>query len=289
MKTVKRDPKILAFKEALKKQAPMRNGKSIIFSESKETADYLESQLKTEFSGQIICFTGSNSAADREEVIANFDANAKNPRDDYKLLITTDVLAEGSNLHRANVVINYDIPWNPTRIMQRVGRINRVDTKHDQVHTYTFFPTDQSNDQIKLKEAAEAKIAAFISLLGSDARLLTDSEEVEAHSLFSELLSKETIEGQDEPDSELKYLQEIRLLRDENPTLFEKVKRLPKKARTGRKSETSASSLLTYFRKGKLQKFFRVSADHHTRFQRLLLREKSLHFYSSVCRVKIFR
>ena len=86
-KTVKRDPKILAFKEALKKQAPMRNGKSIIFSESKETADYLESQLKTEFSGQIICFTGSNSAADREEVIANFDANAKNPRDDYKLLL----------------------------------------------------------------------------------------------------------------------------------------------------------------------------------------------------------
>ena len=167
-KTVKRDPKILAFKEALKKQAPMRNGKSIIFSESKETADYLESQLKTEFSGQIICFTGSNSAADREEVIANFDANAKNPRDDYKLLITTDVLAEGSTLHRANVVINYDIPWNPTRIMQRVGRINRVDTKHDQVHTYTFFPT--INPMTKSFKEQRSEDAAFISLLGSDAR-----------------------------------------------------------------------------------------------------------------------
>jgi superfamily II DNA or RNA helicase len=260
-KTVKRDPKILAFKDALQKQAPIHDGKSIIFTESKETADYLQAQLQKEFSGQIVCFTGSNSAADREEVIANFDANAKNPKDDYKLLITTDVLAEGANLHRANVVINYDIPWNPTRIMQRVGRINRVDTMHEKVHTYTFFPTDQSNDQIKLKEAAEAKIAAFISLLGSDARLLTESEEVEAHSLFSQLLSKETIEGQDEPESELKYLQEIRLLRDENPTLFEKVKRLPKKARTARKSEASASSLLTYFRKGNLQKFFRVSAD----------------------------
>jgi superfamily II DNA/RNA helicase len=260
-RTVKRDPKILAFKEALQKQAPIHDGKSIIFTESKETADYLQSQLHKEFSGQIVCFTGSNSAADREEVIANFDASSKNPKDEYKLLITTDVLAEGANLHRANVVINYDIPWNPTRIMQRVGRINRVDTKHEQVHTYTFFPTDQSNDQIKLKEAAEAKIAAFISLLGSDARLLTESEEVEAHSLFSQLLSKETIEGEDEPESELKYLQEIRLLRDENPTLFERVKRLPKKARTARKSDASASSLLTYFRKGKLQKFFRVSAD----------------------------
>lgn len=260
-KTVKRDPKILAFKEALKKQAPIHDGKSIIFTESKETADYLQAQLQAEFSNQIICFTGSNSAADREVVIANFDASAKKPKDDYKLLITTDVLAEGANLHRANVVINYDIPWNPTRIMQRVGRINRVDTKHEKVHTYTFFPTDQSNDQIKLKEAAEAKIAAFISLLGSDARLLTESEEVEAHSLFSQLLSKEAIEGEDEPESELKYLQEIRLLRDENPSLFEKVKRLPKKARTARKADSATSSLLTYFRKGKLEKFFRVSAD----------------------------
>lgn len=214
-KTVKRDPKILAFKEALKLQAPIHDGKSIIFTESKETADYLQAQLQSEFSGQIVCFTGSSSSADREEVIANFDASAKNPKDDYKLLITTDVLAEGANLHRANVVINYDIPWNPTRIMQRVGRINRVDTKHEQVYTYTFFPTDQSNDQIKLKEAAEAKIAAFISLLGADARLLTESEEVEAHSLFSQLLSKETIEGEDEPESELKYLQEIRLIRDD--------------------------------------------------------------------------
>lgn len=263
-RTVKRDPKILAFKEALKLQAPIHDGKSIIFTESKETADYLQARLQDEFSGQIVCFTGSSSSADREEVIANFDASAKNPKDDYKLLITTDVLAEGANLHRANVVINYDIPWNPTRIMQRVGRINRVDTKHEQVHTYTFFPTDQSNDQIKLKEAAEAKIAAFISLLGADARLLTESEEVEAHSLFSQLLSKETIEGEDEPESELKYLQEIRLIRDENPSLFEKVKRLPKKARTARKTKDAASSLLTYFRKGKLQKFFRVRADDVT-------------------------
>lgn len=260
-KTVKRDPKIIAFKEALELQEPIHDGKSIIFTESKETADYLKLQLQDAFDGKIVSFTGSSSSAEREEVIANFDANAKHPKDDFRLLITTDVLAEGVNLHRANVVINYDIPWNPTRIMQRVGRINRVDTKHDKIYTYTFFPTDQSNDLIKLKEAAEAKIAAFISLLGADARLLTESEVVETHSLFSQLLSKETIEGGDEPESELKYLQQIRMVRDENPDLFEKIKRLPKKARTARKSEDSSSSLLTYFRKGKLQKFFRVSAD----------------------------
>lgn len=261
-KKVDRDPKILAFKNILAQENPVKKGKSIIFTESQETAQYLKDNLQDEFPNQIICFSGANSADEREVVISNFDANARNPKDDYKILITTDVLSEGANLHQSNVVINYDIPWNPTRIMQRVGRINRVDTIHKEIFTYTFFPTDQSNDHIKLRECAEAKIAAFISLLGSDAKLLTENEEVEAHSLFSQLVSKETIEGDEEIESELKYLQEIRKIRDEKPSLFEKIKRLPKKARTARKSPEKYSSLLTYFRKGKLQKFFVVREDN---------------------------
>lgn len=262
-RTIDRDPKVLAFKDKLVKQAPVQEGKSIIFTESQETALYLAQQLEEYFPGEIIGFSGSNSVADREEVISNFDANARVKKDDYRFLITTDVLAEGANLHRANVVINYDIPWNPTRVMQRVGRINRVDTKHENIFTYTFFPTDQSNDQIKLRELAEAKVAAFISLLGSDARLLTDDEEIEAHSLFDLILSKGSIEGEsDESKSELYYLQVIRGIRDKDPALFERVKRLPKKARSARKSNDGAVSLVTYFRKGKLQKFFKAEAEN---------------------------
>lgn len=258
-KGMERDPKILAFKEKLAEETPVKSGKSIIFTESRETAEYLVENLQDKFRDQIIYFSGESSQADREIVMENFDANAKRPKNDYSILITTDVLSEGANLHQANVVINYDIPWNPTRIMQRVGRINRVDAKHDSIYTYTFFPTDQSNEQIKLTELAEAKIQAFITLLGADAKLLTESEVPEGHSLFSRILSKEMIEGEeDEGESELGYLQEIRKIRDDNPTLFEKVKRLPKKARTARKSLKDTSKLLTYFRKGKLQKFFIV-------------------------------
>lgn len=261
-KGIDRDPKILAFKEKLINEIPIQKGKSIVFTESKETADYLVRNLQDVFPNQIVYFSGESSQAEREIVMANFDANAKKIRNDYKILITTDVLSEGANLHQANVVINYDIPWNPTRIMQRVGRINRVDTKHDQIYTYTFFPTDQSNEQIKLRELAEIKIQAFITLLGADAKLLTEGEVPEGHSLFSRILSKELIEGEEnEAESELGYLQEIRKIRDEQPDLFEKVKKLPKKARASRKSEEKSSKLLTYFRKGKLQKFFIVSND----------------------------
>jgi len=260
-KDIDRDPKIIAFKEKLADQEPLKAGKSIIFTESKETAQYLVKNLQDTFPDQILYFSGGSSQNEREIVMENFDANSKKIKNDYKFLITTDVLAEGANLHQANVVINYDIPWNPTRIMQRVGRINRVDTKHDKIYTYTFFPTEQSNEQIKLKELAEAKIQAFITLLGTDAKLLTEGEVPEGHSLFKRILSKEMIEGEDnENESELGYLQEIRKIRDDNPTLFEKIKKLPKKARTARKFEEVNSELLTYFRKGKLQKFFIVQS-----------------------------
>lgn len=258
---IDRDPKILAFKEKLALEKPVIEGKSIIFTESKETAQYLVENLQDVFPNQILYFSGGSSQADREIVMQNFDANTKKKKDDYSILITTDVLSEGANLHQANVVINYDIPWNPTRIMQRVGRINRVDAKHEKIFTYTFFPTDQSNEQIKLRELAEAKIQAFITLLGADAKLLTENEVPEGHSLFSRILSKELISGEDdEVESELGYLQEIRKIRDEDPSLFEKVKKLPKKARTARIDADKNSQLLTYFRKGKLQKFFIVES-----------------------------
>jgi superfamily II DNA/RNA helicase/HKD family nuclease len=262
--TIDRDPKLLTFIDILKKSAIPKKSKLIIFTESRETAEYLDDRLGKIFPREVLSFSGASGAPTRDKVIANFDARAKFPKNDYRILITTEVLSEGVNLHRSNVVINYDIPWNPTRLMQRAGRINRVDTKFDTIYTFNFFPTIQSNDQIKLKEAAEYKIQAFIEMLGADARLLTEGEEIKSHDLFARLTSKKTITGEDEEEeSELKYLRTIRNIRDSAPDLFEKVKRLPKKARTAREYEGEGKSLLTYFRKGKLQKFY-LSNDKST-------------------------
>lgn len=212
-----------------------------------------------------MCFTGDSGEATRDKVIENFDARARHPKEDYRILVSIEVLAEGVNLHRSNTVINYDIPWNPTRMMQRVGRVNRVDTLYDTIHTFNFFPTKQSNDQIKLKEAAEAKINAFLTLLGGDAELLTEGEPIGSHELFNRLISKQTLEGEEESvESELKYLHMIKEIRDKAPDLFEKIKHLPKKARTAKQhcktltGSSTLSGLITYFRRGKLQKFFKT-------------------------------
>jgi len=257
---VDRDPKLLTFIDALTNKKILQENKLIIFTESRETAEYLHKNISQKFPDQVLAFHGTSGASIREKVIENFDARAYFPKDDFRILISTEVLSEGVNLHRSNVVINYDLPWNPTRLMQRTGRINRVDTTYDKIYTFNFFPTQQSNDQIKLKEAAEAKIEAFIELLGNDARLLTDGEEIKSVELFSRLSSRKTITGEDETEeSELKYLKVIRDLREKNPDLFEKVKLLPKKARTAKIYSAKPNHLINYFRKGKLQKFYLVN------------------------------
>lgn len=255
--SVTRDPKINRLIDELSHDDVLKKNKLVIFTESKETAQYLQKNIESKLSSKVLCFTGGAGAPTREKVIENFDANARFPKDDYRILVSTEVLSEGVNLHRSNVVINYDIPWNPTRMMQRVGRINRVDTKFDKIFTFNFFPTRQSNDEIKLKEAAEAKINAFLTLLGGDAALLTEGEPISSHELFDRLVSRQVLTGEDETEeTELKYLQLIRNIRDKQPELFEKIKRLPKKARSAKLMTKYTDSLLTYFRKGKVQKFF---------------------------------
>lgn len=261
--SITRDPKLLTFLKELQGNPILKKNKLIIFTESKETATYLADHIDEQLKGSVLAYHGSSSEDVRDKVIDNFDAKVRHKKDDYRILVSTEVLSEGVNLHRANVVINYDIPWNPTRMMQRVGRINRVDTVFDKIYTFNFFPTKQSNDQIKLKEAAEAKINAFLTLLGGDAALLTEGEPVGSHELFNRLLSVKSITGEDNSEeSELKYLHLIKTVRDTNPALFDAIKRLPKKARSVRESREYQKQLLTYFRRDKLQKFFRATSPH---------------------------
>ena len=177
------------------------------------------------------------------------------------------MLAEGVNLHRANIVINYDLPWNPTRVLQRVGRVNRVGTQHKEIHIFNFFPTSQSDEHLGLEANIKAKIQAFHDMLGEDAKYLTEEEEVSQHELFGDHLysvlnRKESYLGEDGGErSELEFLQVIRDVRDHDPKLFEKIKRLPKKARSGRVSDmVEAEMLVSFFRRGRLKKFYLTSS-----------------------------
>ncbi len=268
-KNINYDPKLDSFIDKIKEQKVLQKSKLIIFTESKETAQYLSDNLKTRLNDKVLIYHGGSSEKELKTVISNFDAKARNPKDNYRIIVTTEVLSEGINLHRSNVVINYDIPWNPTRMIQRVGRINRVDTPFNKIYTYNFFPTEEANDIIKLKEAAVAKINYFIEMLGNDAKLLTDGEEIKSFELFNKLTSKEFIIGdEDGEESELKYLRVIEDIRDNNRELFAQIKNLPRKARVARKANVAfkldENALITYFRKGRLEKFYLASESQNT-------------------------
>jgi len=256
---MERDPKLEQFVKILSKDKILKKNKLIVFTESKETAEYLESKLNPKFKNEVLAFSSKASESTRGEIIDNFDPAVKNKKNNIRILISTDILSEGVNLNRSNVVINYDIPWNPIKMMQRVGRINRVSKNppFDKIYTYNFFPAGPINERISLQEAAEAKIQAFIEMLGNDARLLTD-EDIKSHDyLFKRLNSKKTITGEDdEDDPELRYLTFLRDIRDNDKELFEKVKRLPKKSRTAKKHNKNYDSVMTFFKKGKLRKIF---------------------------------
>ena len=254
---VVRDPKLESFIQELNDNEILKRNHLIIFTESKETARYVAKNLDDKYPGKVLRYDGDSGASEKKQVINNFDAKAFKKEDEFRILVATEVLAEGVNLHRSNVVINYDIPWNPTRLMQRIGRINRIDTKFDEIYTFNFFPSTQGNDQIALREAAEAKIAAFLAVLGGDSTLLTEGEEVTSHSLF-DLIN--TAKEEKEPESELKYLTAIKDVRKNDPDLFNHIKQLPKKARTAKQANSHPNSFITYFRRSKIQKFF-ISAQ----------------------------
>ncbi len=263
------DPKIEALIRQLREDNDLNQHRLLVFTESKETGDYLFEQLNRHYTGKVMFFSsGGGRAGDppvthnntlaRDMIKASFDPNHKESSDELRILIATDVLSEGINLHRGNVLINYDLPWNPTRVVQRAGRINRLGTEHPELFIYNFFPTSQSDEHLGLETNITNKIQMFHDILGEDARYLTDGEEIGSQELFDILNRKSAYTGEDEEgDSELKYLEMMRNLRDEQPELFEKIKRLPKKARSGRKAEDiSADKLVTFFRIGPLKKFY---------------------------------
>ena len=222
-------------------------------------------KLSEIYKNEIVSISGKSSPGDIKHVKQNFDPTSPQKNDDIRLLVTTDILAEGVNLHRANIIVNYDIPWNATKILQRVGRVNRVGTKHDNAYIYNFFPTERAESEINLEKLAIAKIQAFHDTLGEDARYLTQDEEFKSHVLFDRINSKDFIEDDNKSvSSELFYLKLIRDIRDKEVTLFEKVKRLPKKARTARQDNSLNGKTLTFFRKGHLKKFF-ISNNKETK------------------------
>lgn len=157
--------------------------KIVIFSSFSDTAEYVINRLVDDGFRALI-YTGKASKVDREIVRQNFDASCSldNQKNDYDIIVATDALSEGFNLNRAGVIINYDIPYNPTRVVQRIGRINRINKKmFDEIYILNFFPTDIGEQNTLIKGISTLKMLLINNIVGSDTRTLTPDETLQSY------------------------------------------------------------------------------------------------------------
>lgn len=232
------DPKLEHFLSAL---SPTRwlnpkysnEGKLIVFSESATTACHLCKEVRRRnpaLGKRCLCVESSTFPRLREDIQANFDANlpADQQRDDYSILFTTDVLAEGINLHRANTLVHYDTPWNATRLMQRIGRVNRIGSTSAVVHNIVFYPSEQGNNELNLCRNTFAKLTGFHTALGEDARIFTEAEVLHEFKMF------QANPKRDDEDERLELLREVQAFYEKDRAHYQRIKEFPEKVRTFR-------------------------------------------------------
>lgn len=175
-----RDPKLS--KLAGKIDDLMWNGrkKILIFSEFEETVRWVyESLAKLGYTKKYSIEMVSSGTKGILDKVRRFAPKSNNyeTEDEIDILISTDVLSEGLNLQDANVVINYDLHWTPIKLIQRIGRIDRIGTEHDRIYVYNFFPEKSLEKNLGLLEKVRRRVLEFNLALGADGKILEESEE----------------------------------------------------------------------------------------------------------------
>jgi superfamily II DNA/RNA helicase len=176
------DRKLSRLKEIFDEDHCFEEGgkKVVIFTQFVDTAKYIHNELKTTFKDkEVQILTGDTEPNARKRILEGFAPKANQAPPGTKnidLLVSTDVLSEGQNLQDANYCINYDLPWNPMKIVQRVGRIDRLMSDFLEVTSAVFLPEKELEDLLKLLEKLEDKIQKVADVVGLESPILGEKE-----------------------------------------------------------------------------------------------------------------
>lgn len=223
--------------------------KIIIFSEYLDTVNHLEKRLVKQFGNRLLVVGGDLSTGKIRQINQDFDASHKAPTDLYDVLLSTDRISEGFNLNRAGMVINYDIPWNPVRVIQRVGRINRISKKvFNKLYIVNFFPTEKGSHLVQSREIASNKMFLIHEILGEDSKIFDIDETPTPAGLF-ERITKNPDEMEEE-SFYTKVLRKFLCIQKSHPELIESLKDFPLRIKTAKSG--AENELLVFFKKGRL-------------------------------------
>jgi superfamily II DNA/RNA helicase len=231
--TPDQDSKLQKLKERLAAK-PLKEGKRLIFTQYADTAKYLYDNLNPGGKRDDIdvIFSGDKSKA---RVVGRFAPKA-NP--EYKFtagekelftVVATDVLAEGLNLQDCDNIINYDLHWNPVRLIQRFGRIDRIGSDHDVVYGFNFLPETGLDQNLGLRQKLHNRIQEIHDTIGEDSEILDRTEQLNEDAMYAIYEKKHggqlsLFEDEEDEFLDLNEAEEIlRQLRKENPAEYERI------------------------------------------------------------------
>jgi superfamily II DNA or RNA helicase len=256
-----RDDKLKALLKLLKSDPILKRNKVILFTEFADTARYLDEQLRLGAINGVQRIDGSSSQKQRSNVIRRFSPYynesssgelAASGLEEIRVLISTDVLAEGLNLQDATRLINYDLHWNPVRLMQRIGRIDRrmnpaIEARmladhpeqrglRGRIEFWNFLPPDELDNLLRLFQRVSNKTLVISRTLGVEGRkLLTPDDEFDPIQELNEQF-----------DGTLSDVEQLRLeytdLLQAHPDLAAELPRLPLKLFSGKALAPSGES-----------------------------------------------
>jgi superfamily II DNA or RNA helicase len=243
------DDKLQQIVHVLGTNPRLSSEKVVIFTEFRDTARYVYTQLKQRGFKQVEEID-STRKLNRERVIKRFSPYYNEPdpgeleellHEPIRVLISTDVLSEGLNLQDAQLLVNYDLHWNPVRLMQRIGRVDRrldrdleakLARKNQTIEFWNFLPPGELEEVLGLFQRLTGKVVRINRTLGIEGALLSPDDPAATQKDFNE-----KYEGQESVEERLKL--ELERIAREYPDLYARLGEFPRRVLSGKKAETA--------------------------------------------------
>ncbi len=227
------DDKLRALKAFLA-DPEVKAGKVLIFSEAETTIEYLHRELNPNGGDpKIARLTGSDRSA-AEGIIRRFsptwNGGTRRGESEIDVLLATDIVSEGQNLQDCARILNYDLHWNPVRLIQRFGRVDRIGTEHARIHLHNMWPDTEVDETLSLTERLRNRVQSFHDMIGLDSKLLSESERLNEDAMYRIYAGGELPEPDDDLDEAAANQRSIALLqriRREDPNLWDAIINLP--------------------------------------------------------------
>ena len=210
-------------------------GKVLVFSEAETTIEYLYRQLNADGADPTIVRLTGSTGSDAQNIVRRFSpgsnpAHGSLPGSEIRILLATDVVSEGQNLQDCARVLNYDLHWNPVKLVQRFGRVDRIGTEHEVINLHNMWPDQEVDEELDLTARLLKRVQSFHDLIGLDSKLLHESERLNYEAMYRIYEQKQLPElddGLDEVAANQRAATLLQRIQDEDPDLWRKITALP--------------------------------------------------------------